>query len=65
MSIISKQLEIVTRFSKYIDMHFGKDKCTYIRNEKGTVVKSELIEINQLCNSVSLHIMIARVSIQT
>ena len=48
MSIISKQLEIVTRFSKDIGMHFGEDKCTYLRIEKGTTVKSEPIEINQL-----------------
>ena len=48
MSITSKQLEIVTRFSKDVGMHFGVDKCAYLRIKKGTRVKSEPVEINQL-----------------
>ena len=48
MSIISKHLEIVTRFSKDIGMHIGEDKCAYRRIEKGTTVKSEPIDINQI-----------------
>ena len=48
MSIISKQLEIVTKFSKHIGMHFDEDKCACLRIEKGTIIKSEPIEINQL-----------------
>ena len=48
MSIISKQLEIVTRFSKDIGMHLVEDKCAYLRTEKEKTVKSEPIEINQL-----------------
>lgn len=48
MSIINKQLEIVTRFSKDTGMHFDEDKCAYLRIEKGTTVKSDPIEIKQL-----------------
>ena len=48
MSIISKQLEIVKKFSKDIGLHSGEDKCAYVCIEKGTTVQSEPIEISQL-----------------
>ena len=48
MSIISKQLGIVTRFSKDMGMHFGEDKWAHLCIEKGTTVKSEPTEINKL-----------------
>ena len=34
-SSIQKQLDIITTFSKDINMNFGEEKCAYMRIEKG------------------------------
>ena len=35
ISILKKQLDLVTNFSKDISMKFGQDKCAYIKIDKG------------------------------
>ena len=35
ISILKKQLDLVTTFSNYIEMKSGQDKCAYIKTEKG------------------------------
>ena len=37
---IQKQLDIITTFSKDINMNFGKEKCTYMWTKKGKMVDS-------------------------
>ena len=39
-SSIQKQLDIITTFSKDINMNFGEEKCAYMRIEKGKMVDS-------------------------
>lgn len=46
--IISKQLDIVTRFSKDTGVHYGEDNYAYLCIEKVTTVKSVPVEVNQL-----------------
>ena len=48
LSILKKQLELVTKFSKDIGMKFGQDKCAYIRIEKGKNTTSSAIVMNGL-----------------
>ena len=48
-SSIQKQLDIITTFSKDINMNFGEEKCTYMRIEKEKMVdNSNPIVINHL-----------------
>ena len=48
ISILKKQLVLVTKFSKDIDMKFGQGKCAYIKIEKGKNNTTSAIEINGL-----------------
>ena len=48
ISILKKQLDLVTTFSNDIGMKFGQDKCAYIKIEKGNNTTTALIEINGL-----------------
>ena len=48
-SSIQKQLDIITSFSKDINMNFGEEKCAYMRIEKGKMVdNSNPIVMNDL-----------------
>ena len=48
-SSIQKQLDIITSFSKDINMNFGEEKCAYIRIEKQKMVdNSNPIVMNDL-----------------
>ena len=48
ISILKKQLDLVTKFSKDIGMKFGQEKCAYIKIEKGKNTTTSAIEINGL-----------------
>ena len=48
ISILKKQLDLVTKFSNDISKKFGQDKCGYIKTEKGKNTISTPIEINGL-----------------
>ena len=48
ISILKKQLDLVTTFSNDIGMKFGQDKCAYIKIEKGKNTTTTPIEINGL-----------------
>ena len=48
ISILKKQLDLVTTFSNDIGMKFGQDKCAYIKTEKGKNTTTTPIEINGL-----------------
>ena len=48
ISILKKQLDLVTTFSNDIGMKFGQDKCAYIKIEKGRNTTKTPIEINGL-----------------
>ena len=48
ISILNKQLDLVTTFSNDIGMKFGKDKCAYIKIEKGKNTTTTPIETNGL-----------------
>ena len=48
ISILKKQLDLVTKFSKDIGMNFGQEKCAYIKIEKGKNTTTSTIEINGL-----------------
>ena len=48
ISILNKQLDLVTTFSNDIGMKFGKDKCAYIKIEKGKKTTTTPIETNGL-----------------
>ena len=48
ISILKKQLDLVTTFSNDIGMKFGKDKCAYIKIEKGKNTTTTPIETNGL-----------------
>ena len=48
ISILKKQLDLVTTFSNDIGMKFGQDKCAYIKIEKGKNTTTAPIEINDL-----------------
>ena len=48
ISILKKQLDLVTKFSKDIGMKFGQEKCAYIKIEKGKNTTTSAIEINDL-----------------
>ena len=48
ISILKKQLNLVTTFSYDIGMKFGQDKCAYIKTEKGKNTTTTPIEINGL-----------------
>ena len=48
ISILKKQLDLVTKFSKDIGMKFGQEKCSYIKIEKGKNTTTSAIEINGL-----------------
>ena len=44
-----KQLDIITTFSRDINMQFGEDKCAYLQIEKGKVMQNlKAISINDL-----------------
>ena len=44
-----KQLDIITTFSRDINMQFGEDKCAYLQIEKGKVMQNlKPISINAL-----------------
>jgi hypothetical protein len=45
---VMKQLDIVTTFSRDIGMQFGQEKCAYLHIERGSIVESQPIVINQL-----------------
>ena len=48
ISILKKQLDLVTTFSNDIVMKFGQDKCAYIKIEKGKNTTTTPIETNGL-----------------
>ena len=48
ISILKKQLDLVTTFSNDIGMKFGQDKCAYIKIEKEKNTTTTPIEINGL-----------------
>ena len=48
ISILKKEPDLVTKFSKDIGMKFGQDKCAYIKTEKGKNTTTSAIEINCL-----------------
>ena len=48
ISILKKQLNLVTTFSYDIGTKFGQDKCAYIKTEKGKNTTTTPIEINGL-----------------
>ena len=48
MNTVERQLEIVTTFSKDIDMKFGEEKCAFLHIEKGIIKKSSLLSINHV-----------------
>ena len=48
ISILKKQLDLVTKFSKDIGTIFSQDKCTYIKIEEGKNTTTSAIEINGL-----------------
>ena len=48
ISILKKQLDLVTTFSNDIGMKFDQDKCTYIQIEKGKNTTTTPVEINGL-----------------
>ena len=48
ISILKKQLDLVTKFSKDIGMKFGQENCAYIKIEKGKNIITSAIEINGL-----------------
>ena len=48
ISILKKQLDLVTTFSNDIGMKFGQDKCAYIKIEKRKNTTTTPIEINGL-----------------
>ena len=45
ISILKKQLDLVTKFSKNIGMKFGQDKYAYVKIEKGKNTTTSAIEI--------------------
>ena len=50
ISILKKQLDLVTTFSNDIGMKFGQDKWAYIKIDKGKNTTTAPIEINGLTN---------------
>ena len=48
ISILKKQLDLVTTFSNDIGMKFGQDKCAYIKIEKRKNTTTAPIETNCL-----------------
>ena len=48
ISILKKQLDLVTTFSNDIGMKFDQDKCTYIQIEKGINTTTTPVETNGL-----------------
>ena len=44
---LNKLIEVVTEFSRCIEMEFGLDKCTKCIIRKGTKVRSEYIQIGE------------------